>query len=394
MSFIRKPSISLLAKIFVLLGGCIFLGKMTSTVKTIPWLAIFTGYTSERTEPEDVNFTLVAPSLQPRLPAQEIFLLVLVSTAPGVDYHFARTAIRRTWGNRDKCGSTDGILNERDPCRWRVVFMVGKIYNELLDSQIMDEAQLFNDILVGNFHDTYVNLVIKLFMGFAWATKVNCRFVLKADDDVYVRLPKLVSWLHHTPSRLYAGHVHTMVDVSRDPNERNALPRGSSFNEKYYPPYCLGAFYVLSRSVIPDMLKAANRWRPWPIEDTYISVLARDVGVSPTDIYGFVLTARASKNLPHFRECDWTCTIALGHRLTPSHLLLVHNKFESLSSFDSSNCTADTCSNVGYTFYFSFLVVCILVFVAALLTAYAWLRKKQIISNTQWLFDSIKWINI
>lgn len=103
----------------------------------------------------------------------------------------------------------------------------GKSYNESLDSQIKEEARDFNDILAGNFRDTYINLVIKLFMGFAWAKKINCRFVLKADDDVYVHLPKLISWLQQAPSRLYAGHVHKNVDVSRDPHKRNPLPPGS-----------------------------------------------------------------------------------------------------------------------------------------------------------------------
>lgn len=81
----------------------------------------------------------------------------------------------------------------------------GKSYNESLDSQIKEEARDFNDILAGNFRDTYINLVIKLFMGFAWAKKINCRFVLKADDDVYVHLPKLISW--------YSNHLHAFTQV-------------------------------------------------------------------------------------------------------------------------------------------------------------------------------------
>lgn len=380
MPLIRKPSILLLVKVSLLASGLIVLDKMASTLKILPWLRKLTGNAREETFYQEVNFTFVEPSVAPRMPSQELLLLVLVSSAPGSDYQFARSAIRNTWGNSDECRNTNDS-SKRTSCRWKVVYLVGKSYNESLDSQIKDEAQIFNDILVGNFHDSYVNLVIKLFMGFSWASKVNCRFVLKADDDIYVRVPKLVSWLRHAPSPLYAGHVHRKVGVSRDPKERNPLPPGSSFNEKFYPPYCLGAFYVLSRSVIPDILKAVNRWRPWPIEDTYIGVLARDVGVSPTDIYGFVLTARASRNLPRLTDCQWACTIALGHRLTPSHLQLVHGKFESLLSFNSSGCAVDACSDVSSgSFYFIY----ILLVIAVLLAAYVWMRKVRFKPNIQW----------
>jgi len=125
---------------------------------------------------------MVNPSVQPLLPGQEIFLLVLASLVPGSDYRFARNAIRETWGISLDCRSTN------DPCPWNVVFLLGRSYQDTLDSQIMEEARALNDILVGNFNDTYINLVIKLFMGFSWASKVNCRFVLKADDDIGFRV--------------------------------------------------------------------------------------------------------------------------------------------------------------------------------------------------------------
>ena len=381
MLLIRKPNTLLLTKISIIVTAVVFLYKITPTPKTIPWLAKIVKYAYEEKVVRDVNFTFVKPSLVPQLPSREIFLLVLVSSVPRSDYQFARDAIRKTWGNSDECANTPDVSRQVF-CRWKVVYLVGKSYNESLDSQITEEARNFNDILVGNFHDTYINLVIKLFMGFTWATKINCRFVLKADDDVYVHLPKLTSWLQQAPSRLYAGHVHKNVHVSRDPHERNPLPPGSSFNEKYYPPYCLGAFYILSRNIIPDILEAVNRWRPWPIEDTYTGVLARDIGVSPVDIHGFVLTGTVSRDLPYFTECHWFPTIALGHRLTPSHLQLIHDKFESLSLFNGSTCPSDKCSNVTGSCILLFIYI--LLFITVPLSAYAWVRKERLKLNTRW----------
>ena len=135
-----------------------------------------------------------------------------------------------------------------------------------------------------------------------------------------------------------------------------------------------------------------QRWRPWPIEDTYIGVLARDVGVSPIDIYGFVLKARASRNLPQFTDCYWDCITALGHRLTPTHLHLVHNKFQNLLYFNSSTCAVNTCGEENGSR--SLCVGYIVIFLAAiLLAAFAYLRTRRLTLNMQWFCERINiWI--
>lgn len=139
---------------------------------------------------------------------------------------------------------------------------------------------------------------------------------------------------------------------------------------------------MLSRKIIPDILKAVNRWRPWPIEDTYIGVLNRDIGVSPVDIDGFVLTGRVSRDLPYFTKCHWFSTIALGHRLMPSHLQLIHDKFESLSPLNGSTCFSDNCLNVPGSCILLFIYI--LLFFTVLLSMYAWVRKERLKLNTQW----------
>ncbi|NWI21742.1 B3GT4 galactosyltransferase, partial [Crypturellus soui] len=77
---------------------------------------------------------------------------------------------------------------------------------------LVHEAAAHGDLLQGPFADTYRNLTRKTLLLLAWAAArcPGARYVLKADDDVYVNVPALlahVAALGH-PRRLYLGRVH------------------------------------------------------------------------------------------------------------------------------------------------------------------------------------------
>ena len=54
------------------------------------------------------------------------------------------------------------------------------------------ESQKYNDIILGNFTDTFYNLPIKVIMAFEWALQF-CKFeyLLKSDDDVFLHIPDI-----------------------------------------------------------------------------------------------------------------------------------------------------------------------------------------------------------
>ncbi|NWW83486.1 B3GT4 galactosyltransferase, partial [Climacteris rufus] len=92
------------------------------------------------------------------------------------------------------------------------------------------EWRRHRDLLQGDFPDTYGNLTRKTLLLLRWARSC-CRgaaFLLKADDDVFVHVPAVATYLDRpsTPPKLYLGRVHWRVAPRRDPRSRHHVPAG------------------------------------------------------------------------------------------------------------------------------------------------------------------------
>ncbi|NXU59819.1 B3GT4 galactosyltransferase, partial [Turnix velox] len=90
------------------------------------------------------------------------------------------------------------------------------------------ESQRFGDILQGPFWDTYKGgLRPKTHLLLRWAhTHCPSPFLLKADDDVFINIPALISFLMSSPlpPLLYMGRLHLWVRPQRDPGGRHHVP--------------------------------------------------------------------------------------------------------------------------------------------------------------------------
>ena len=71
----------------------------------------------------------------------------------------------------------------------------------------MPEARQHNDMLIGNITDNYINNIIKFYMGQVWASKYDIKYTMKTDDDVYVRIPRVLEYLVNAkfPRLFYGG---------------------------------------------------------------------------------------------------------------------------------------------------------------------------------------------
>ncbi|NXP03529.1 B3GT4 galactosyltransferase, partial [Thinocorus orbignyianus] len=89
------------------------------------------------------------------------------------------------------------------------------------------EARRHGDLLQGPFPDTYGGLLLKTLLLLRWAASrcPQASFLLKADDDVFVNTPALMSYLiKHGEDPLYLGRVHWGVRPQRDPRSRHHVP--------------------------------------------------------------------------------------------------------------------------------------------------------------------------
>ncbi|XP_070599940.1 beta-1,3-galactosyltransferase 4-like isoform X2 [Erythrolamprus reginae] len=205
------------------------------------------------------------------------WLLVLVASATG---HVARraavrrAAVRRSWGAARVAGGRN----------LRTVFALGLPVDVAQQAALEHEAAEHGDLLQARFADTYANLTLKTLAMLGWATTrcPTARFLLKADDDVFLNLPALVQYLERLTGSpaVYLGQVYAGVAPIRDPDSRHYAPT-SLYPEHTFPPYCIGAAYVLSAPAAAAVLRAARQLPLLPIEDVFVAMCAHHAGIAP-----------------------------------------------------------------------------------------------------------------
>ena len=169
------------------------------------------------------------------LKKQETFLLVLITSS--VQHSSKREAIRNSWFKLNSSLSKHFfVVGGRDSHR---------------EAGLLSESIKYGDILIlPSANDTYEALpekVLKAFVHFhsTWTFK----FLLKCDDDSFVRIPDIVDELRTrfaATRNLYWGFFNGNARVKK---------RGRWKETKWilcdrYLPYALGGGYVLSYSMI------------------------------------------------------------------------------------------------------------------------------------------------
>ncbi|XP_069611570.1 UDP-GlcNAc:betaGal beta-1,3-N-acetylglucosaminyltransferase 8 [Ranitomeya imitator] len=214
-----------------------------------------------------------------KCPLNSTFLLLAIKSSP---QNFAqRQAVRETWGAEK---SYDGKYV-------RLVFLLGTVPVLDLSPLLEYENNLSHDLLQWDFEDTFFNLTLKdqLFLGWARTYCTKAKYILKGDDDVFVRtasimrvLSSLSRYRHHS---LYMGHVVKSAKPYRDPQSKYYIP--TSYYMGMYPPYAGGGGYVFSGSLTPWLYLASHFVFPFPIDDVYTGMCFMVLGVKPIGHPGF-----------------------------------------------------------------------------------------------------------
>nr|CAG4651878.1 EOG090X07IA [Triops cancriformis] len=137
------------------------------------------------------NFSLLIPNSERCIfqgQLQEYRILFVVKSA--ISHTHRRLAIRNSWGFQDRFSD---VPTQR-------VFLIGnRPWEPELQKQIEGEHRQFGDLVQGDFWDTYFNNTYKTMMGFRWAVQhcPNARFVLFADDDMYISVRNLLLFLRN-----------------------------------------------------------------------------------------------------------------------------------------------------------------------------------------------------
>uniref|UniRef100_A0A915D6H1 Hexosyltransferase n=1 Tax=Ditylenchus dipsaci TaxID=166011 RepID=A0A915D6H1_9BILA len=135
------------------------------------------------------------------------------------------------------------------------------------------EQKEFNDLIIYDIEDTYVNLYLKVIFYTKELIFMNSVILIKADDDTIVHLNRLLYWTRNEldahqaqhPSIIFGG-VWKLGRPIRDKSHKWYVPK-EIYPSRVFPNYCNGPTYMLSSQAVADILKASPIVRAFPIED-------------------------------------------------------------------------------------------------------------------------------
>lgn len=189
----------------------------------------------------------------------DTFLFIMVLTSPNGKER--RDAMRETWVSNIK--TLDSSIIAR--------FIVGiKELSQADIKNLEEENNIYSDILfLPELKDAYKELPSKVLQTFKWIDQnVNSSYLLKVDDDSFVRLDVVMSELKSTSStrRLYWGFFRG------DAHVKFAGP----WSEKNwhlcdrYLPYAQGGGYILSSDLVNFIARNADLLQKFNSEDVSV----------------------------------------------------------------------------------------------------------------------------
>lgn len=197
----------------------------------------------------------------------EAFLFVAVASAPECEKR--RSTIRATWSQyfqnahspmeiqnvslkEKQQNATNMSYKIKTRPVWHMLFFIGRSFNPQVQQRVEEEARVFGDIILLPYQEGYYNLTLKTLAMFQWASQhVHASFVFKADDDVYLHIPRLVAWLEECPkAEFYSGHGSYDKKPIREPVTHKWYISEEEYPYTYFPAYCNGNGYVMSMDLV------------------------------------------------------------------------------------------------------------------------------------------------
>ncbi|KPP80275.1 beta-1,3-galactosyltransferase 2-like [Scleropages formosus] len=255
------------------------------------------------------------------------FLVLMVPVSPGE--RASRDAIRKTWGQEDLI---PGVHLLR-------VFFVGLPTGEqgpTIQKDLERESLEHEDIVQMSFEDSYHNLTIKTMMMMNWLA-TSCQgasYAMKIDADIFLNVDYLVNKLlvpNSTRRNYITGSVIKDGHPRRDKNSKWYMPE-DIFPEDSYPPYVSGAGYLFSADLGKKISMASRFVRPVPLEDIYVGLCLRVLGVQP--VYAFSFTSMHNLfeiyHVKYQRCVYYQRVIVTGFQ--PDELLCIWHDFQKAKS--------------------------------------------------------------
>uniref|UniRef100_A0A5K4F646 Hexosyltransferase n=1 Tax=Schistosoma mansoni TaxID=6183 RepID=A0A5K4F646_SCHMA len=156
--------------------------------------------------------------------------------------------------------------------------------------QLSLEVDLYDDLLIGSFHDTYYNLTKKMIFGLRWLSAFCPKQVplyLFIDDD-YDLVPKNVITFYYNNTEDYlrnmnGGYIRSSRTVFRPMvNETSSVwaMTVKEFPWISYPPYYHGLTYIIGANLVHRLATASAFVKEIRIDDAYLGILFNKLNIT------------------------------------------------------------------------------------------------------------------
>jgi len=230
-----------------------------------------------------------------------------------------RAAIRSTWGKAVRTGSWPNERRNSSCAGLRLAFLFGLHRDPGLNDLIAEERDRYDDIVQGNFEDSYRNMTLKSLLGLRIVDErcPGVPYLLKTDDDMIVNLPYLLDLLQQTHANLTRSIMGPLNVGSRVYRHGKWKLSKEEFPFNIYPPYESGSAYVITGDLIHELFVTAEYVPHISIDDVYVTgILGRILGVKHVQQRGFAFWTDKPPT-----PCDLMLNrVVTGTKMTPQNL--------------------------------------------------------------------------
>ena len=176
-----------------------------------------------------------------------------------------RLAVRATWGNKT-------VLKDEV----KLVYIIGRASSADIQKRIEEENKKFNDIVQGDFEDSYYGLGNKSITTWNWI-RMYChtaKVFMKADDDLAFDMERLVKTVHpyiNKPRHLMC-YLFKNPPVIRDKKSKFYITL-EEYPDKFYPEYCNGWAFLYTRDIVEEMCRYMLQTEMFKIADVWTTGL-------------------------------------------------------------------------------------------------------------------------
>lgn len=236
-------------------------------------------------------------------------LLIIIGIGTGPEYFYERHVFRLHYGKYN-------FLS--------YFFFMGLSDNRNVNMKVLQESELYKDIVIFSFESSYYNLTTQIIFTFNWISSncYNYKWYIHQTSDTYLNINKIYNFLiHYNECNCVIGNIQKNITVTQ--NRHNVFYIPFEFIKlKTYPDFPNGPGYFLHRNAIKELNKIIQRFNPkvW-MDDVFIGLVISYTNITLINI----------NTLFHMRGTIYYSSINnyfLIHNLSPSEIYLLQKEIK------------------------------------------------------------------